>query len=170
MTRSVRDQARPPLPASVLPVGGPLLRAAQALSQRLRERAGARRGLRRLRSDTLNAYRRACEFLGVDPRFIPDIDIVNPNKRVRSDALRSLVRRPPRQLRKVLHLGSSEAFRRRAGSLLTRMNTRFEPRRPPSAAAVESLRPLVVDEVGALKALLGIDLRSWLDWPAASGP
>src|SRR5215211_616571 len=80
------------------------------------------------RRDTIGAYRETCEFLGIDRDFVPRFEIVNPNKRVRSRVLRNLVRFPPTPMRRALHRVSSKRFRRQAGSLLTRLNTRFEPR------------------------------------------
>lgn len=119
------------------------------------------------RRDTLEVYRRTCEFLDIDRDFVPRLEIVNPNKRVRSRGLRNLVRYPPPPLRRAFHRISSKRFRRQAGSLLTRLNTRFEPRPPVPPAVAESLRPLVADEVTALEALVDLDLRSWLDVPVA---
>jgi hypothetical protein len=117
------------------------------------------------RRDTLGVYRRICEFLGIDCDFLTNLEIVNPNKRARSRILRDLVRHPPQHLRGAFHRVSSKRSRRRAGSVLTRLNTRFEPRTPAPSAVTESLRPLVADEVAALETLVDLDLRPWLDAP-----
>jgi hypothetical protein len=76
------------------------------------------------------------------------------------------VRDPPQPLRGLLHRVSSEGFRGRAGLLLTRMNTRFEPRAAALPAVTESPWTLVADEVSALKAAFDLEVRSWLE-PAA---
>jgi hypothetical protein len=99
--------------------------------------------------------------------LVPETPTVNPNKSTRSRILRDLVRDPPQTLRGLLHRVSSKGFRRRAGSLLTRLNTRFEPRAAAPPVVTESLRTLVADEVSALKVRLDLDVRSWLEEPAA---
>ena len=48
------------------------------------------------RDDTLAVYMGVCEFLGVDPEFEPQIEVVDSNKEVRSRILRTAVKRPPR--------------------------------------------------------------------------
>jgi hypothetical protein len=121
------------------------------------------------RRDTLAAYRLTCQFLGIDPGLVPETTTVNPNMSTRSRILRDLVQDPPQPLRRLLHRVSSKGFRRRAGSLLSRLKTRFEPRAAAPPAVTESLRTLIADEVSALKALLDLDVRSWLEEPAA-GP
>ncbi len=118
------------------------------------------------RNRTLESYRETCEFLGVDWAFVPELEVVNPNKRVRSRQLRKLVRYPPPALRRVLHLGTSEGFRRRTGAILKRWNARIEPREPPPESVTASLRPLVAEQVRELNALLGVDLHGWLETQA----
>lgn len=115
------------------------------------------------RDDTLGAYRRTCEFLGVDRAFEPEIEVVNPNKRVRSRAMRRLVRRPPEALRRALHAVTTEEMRRRGGRALKRVNTRFERRPPVSPAVAAALRPEVERQVRELDELLGLDVSRWLD-------
>lgn len=117
----------------------------------------------RFADDTAGVFRETCEFLGVDRSFVPSIEVVNPNKRVRSRAIRRLLRRPPEPLRKALHAVTSRETRRRRGTILRQWNTRYAPRPPPPPAVTESLRPLVADEVRELKELVGIDVSFWLD-------
>ncbi len=117
----------------------------------------------RFRERTLDEYRATCEFLRVNPSFTPEISVVNPNKRVRSRALRNLAERTPEPLRQVIHVGTSQRLRRRTGLALRRLNTRFEPREPVRDQVMQSLRPLVAREVSELRALLGVDLSFWLD-------
>ena len=115
------------------------------------------------RDDTEGVYRDTCEFLGVDAGFTPKIEVVNPNKRVRSKAMRRLVRRPPERLRPALHAVTSESMRRRGGAILNRWNTRFD-RRPPVSDRIRSeLRPEVERQVRELDELIGLDVRAWLD-------
>ena len=117
----------------------------------------------RFRDDTAGVFEETCEFLDVDPSFVPSIEVVNPNKRVRSGAIRGLLRRPPEPLRRGLHAITSREARRRGGTMLRRWNTRYVPRPPAPQAVTESLRPLVAEEVRELKELVGIDVSFWLD-------
>jgi hypothetical protein len=115
------------------------------------------------RDRTLETYRATCEFLGVDQSFIPEITVVNPNKRVRSKGLRDVVERTPKPVRKLVHAGTPRALRRAGGLTLRRWNTRLEPRDPLPERVAQSLRPLAAREASELGALLGIDLSFWLD-------
>jgi hypothetical protein len=115
------------------------------------------------RRSTSDAYRGICEFLGIDPGFVPEMDVVNPNKRVRSKRFRKLTRDPPPALRKVLHPLTSQQFRRRTGAVLRRWNARIEPRRRPPESVTAALRPLVAEQVHELHTLLGVDLQRWLE-------
>ena len=123
------------------------------------------------RSDTPGCYRRTCEFLGVDPDFTPEIEVVNPNKQVRSSRLRSLVRTPPESLRPLLHSLTSQRLRHRVGVLLNRrLNTRETSRAPAGDAVVEALRPEVERQVEELRDLIGVEVGHWLDPAAEATP
>jgi hypothetical protein len=115
------------------------------------------------RDRTLDTYRATCEFLGVDPGFVPEIRVVNPNKRVRSRTLRNFQQRTPAPVRGVLHVATPRALRRKTGSIITRWNTSVEPREPVPDRVAKSLRPLVAREVSELRGLLGVDLSFWLE-------
>lgn len=115
------------------------------------------------RDRTLDAYCGTCGFLGVDAAFTPEIAVVNPNKRVRSRAVRRLVRRPPEPLRRALHAATSERLRRQTGTAMKRWNTRFEERPPISTGVAHALEPLVTEEVEALRRLLALDVSGWLE-------
>jgi hypothetical protein len=114
------------------------------------------------RDDTLGTFRGTCEFLGVDSTFEPTIEVINPNKRVRSRLMRRLVRRPPEGLRSILHRVTSKDLRRRAGAEMNRLNTRFD-RRPPVPDEVRNrLRPEVERQVVELDDRIGLDVSVWL--------
>lgn len=115
------------------------------------------------RDRTVDVYRATSEFLGVDPSHVPEIEVVNPNKRVRSRALRRFVWEPPETLRSVLHAVTSESTRVRVGTAIKRWNTKFIARGAPPDHVAESLRPLVAQEVRALRELLGVDVAYWLE-------
>lgn len=117
------------------------------------------------RADTAAAYRRTCEFLGVDPEFEPEIEVVNPNKEVRSSMLRGLLRRPPEPARRVLHRITSQRARVAVGQAIKRWNTRFAPRTPVADAGVKAeLRRIAEGEGRKLGKLIGRDLSAW--WAA----
>lgn len=118
------------------------------------------------RDDTLAAFQGACQFLGVDAGFVPEMDVVNPNRRSRSRAVQRLIRRPPQSLRSVLHTVTSPSLRHRAGLLLRRLNRRVVARDPLPPGLAESLRPEAEREVKALRELVGLDLSAWLSLPA----
>ena len=101
---------------------------------------------------------RRVRFLGVNTGFEPTIEVVNPNKRVRSRTLRRFVRRPPEWLRPAIHRITSERIRRRAGRAMIRLNTNVDSRTPLSQAARAELQPEASREADELEALLGIDL------------
>ncbi len=115
------------------------------------------------REDTLGAYGRTCDFLGVDSSFRPTLEVVNANKQVRSRALRNLVRRPPERVRPLLHQVTSQGVRRRAGAAVTQLNRRFVRREPIAVGARESIRPEVARQVRELDELIGLDVSAWLD-------
>lgn len=114
------------------------------------------------RDDTLGAYRQTCEFLGVDPGFEPQTEVINPNKRPRNALFRRLVRRPPEAVRGVLHRVTTENMRWRVGNQLNRLNTRFTQREPLPATVRAELSPEVEKQVTELDELLGLDVGGWL--------
>jgi hypothetical protein len=54
------------------------------------------------RADAARVLRETCDFLGVDSGFHPRLEVVNSNKRVRSEALRHVLRFAPDSLRALL--------------------------------------------------------------------
>jgi sulfotransferase family protein len=115
------------------------------------------------RDRTRDVYRGTCEFLGVDPSYEPELEVVNPNKRVRSRALRRLLWQTPETLRGALHSVTSQSTRVRVGTALKRWNTKFVARKAPPDHVTRSLRPIVAREVEELRDLLGIDVGYWLE-------
>jgi hypothetical protein len=107
-------------------------------------------------------YRETCEFLDVDPGFVPEIRVVNPHKEVRSRAVREFLFHPPETFRRVVHAVTSREERSRVGYAMKRWNTRFESRPPASQRVVRALRPLAVREAHELGELLDRDLSAWV--------
>ncbi len=109
------------------------------------------------KADTLGTTRWLYARLGVDPEFTPDIRVVNPNTRVRSEAFRRLLRAIPEPV-KARALGRA---RPAISAALRRLNTRVEPRPPLDPdlrrRLVEEFRP----EVERLAARIDRDLSAW---------
>jgi hypothetical protein len=114
------------------------------------------------RDQTLATYQAACAFLGVDDRFEPEFEVINPNKQVRSKTLRTFVRKPPEWMRPLLHRVTSEEQRRRIGQALMDLNTRFERRDQLSEELRAELQPEADRQVRELRELLGLDVSGWL--------
>lgn len=121
-----------------------------------------------LKAQPLREYERLCEFLGVDPAFVPEVDVVNPNKQVRSARLRKPIEwlsntphsaTPRRMIRAV----TPRAARNAAMRSLLRLNTTYGPRSPMPPELRERLTREFAPEVNRLSELLGVDLRHWSD-------
>lgn len=110
---------------------------------------------------TLTVYQETCSFLGVDPGFVPDLRIINANRRARSQGFERFIKRPPERLRSVLHVASSQRLRGKVGTVISRMNTRFQPREPISGELASALRSKFAPSVDELRALLELELSSW---------
>jgi hypothetical protein len=113
------------------------------------------------RDDTRGAYREACRFLEVDPGFEPNLEIVNPNKRVRSRTFRRFVRRPPEWVRPAIHRVTSEPMRRRAARAMIRWNTSVGGRAPLAQSVRAELESEATREARELDELLGLDVSDW---------
>jgi hypothetical protein len=114
------------------------------------------------RDDTLGAYRETCRFLGVDPGFVPNIEVVNPNTRVRSRVMRRFIRRPPEWLRPAVHRVTSERMRRGVGRAMIRWNTSVGQRSPLAEDVRMELAEEAAREARELDELLGLDVGSWV--------
>lgn len=123
------------------------------------------------RDRTPAVYRGVLEFLGVDPGFVPDFEIRNPNKRVRSSRIQRLVFQPPGPLLRLTPMLRRfpvvHWMRARALSL----NSAASPR---STMDADLRRQLIREQTAAvqeLEGLVGRDLSGWLEEnrPAARG-
>jgi len=117
-------------------------------------------------ADTPGTYRRALEFLGVDPDFRPDFVVVNANKVVRSTFTREFLRRTPSSARRVGRLlvrseDQRAALRRR----LHAMNTQQRSRPAIDPRLRRELEAEFAPEIGRLEELLGQDLGRWRSAP-----
>lgn len=109
-----------------------------------------------LRSDTAKVYQETLCFLGVNPGFQPKFRVVNPNKSVRSKAVRNFS----------LWLRGTcipIPLRRRLLQGIRFLNTRYEPRSPMDPKLRRRLQAEFISEVEGLSQLLGRDLMYWID-------
>ncbi|NJK80070.1 MAG: sulfotransferase domain-containing protein [Chloroflexaceae bacterium] len=111
--------------------------------------------------DTAGVYRQTLQFLQVDPTFQANLQIVNPNKKIRSHLLNTLWRRPPRLVQNVLRSLLPFALRRLIRRRVRSLNMQHEPRNPMPPHVYRRLQQHFAPEVEHLSTLLGRDLRSW---------
>jgi hypothetical protein len=113
--------------------------------------------------DTPGCYRDALDFLGVDAAFAPSFEVVNPNKTIRSPAVREHLRAAPRPLRRLGRLLVPDE-RRRAGMRrrIAAMNTAERPRPPLDPDLRRRLQEEMAPGVRRLERLLERDLGAWL--------
>ncbi len=114
-----------------------------------------------LRQDPSAVFGQILAFLDVDPGFVPDFSVINPNTTVRSQAarkaiqglrwgpLRTVVPAPVRTLgRKVLEG-------------LQQLNTETAPRPDLAPDVAERIRDAQADDILAVSELIGRDLSAW---------
>jgi sulfotransferase family protein len=111
---------------------------------------------------TARVYREICEFLGVSPDFQPEFPVVNANKRVRSQAVRNVLRSPPSGLgRRLVKAMLPWPVRQRLFKGLRHFNVVDERRRPLNPHLRRQLQAEFAPEVEQLSRLLRRDLRHW---------
>lgn len=118
-----------------------------------------------LARDPAATYRAVLEFLGIDPSFRPRLEVVNPNRVVRSSALRRFYLEPPPRARAVLKRLVPRPLIRRVWTqglwpLLYQANTRHAARRPMPVDLRAALRAETRPSVRQLSGLLGRDLEA----------
>lgn len=113
------------------------------------------------RDDTPGAYKETLCFLGVHEEFMPDFNVINPNKRVRNEGLQYLL--------KILNLKSKGRARflapppiRHLGRAFRKLNTSYEPRSPMDPELRIRLQAEFALEVERLSELLERDLTHWI--------
>lgn len=113
-------------------------------------------------ADTAAAYRETLRFLEVRDDVTTPLDVVNPNKRIRSEAVRQFLARPPTLPRRIIRAAVPARFRRAIYERATRLNVTTPPRAPLADATRQQLNDLFRAEVGRLGELLGRDLSHWV--------
>jgi hypothetical protein len=114
--------------------------------------------------DTAGSYRETLRFLQVRHDFtLPRFEVINPNKRVRSEAVRHLLARPPQLPRRMIRAAVPSMVRRAIYELAKRLNA-TTPERPPLADETRQyINGMFREEVERLGDLLGRNLAHWVD-------
>lgn len=109
------------------------------------------------------SYQQTLIFLGVSRHFKPDFTIVNPNKSVRSKAVRSFLSNPQEHSQRFLKTLVPRFVRTNLWKTLKRLNTRYEPRTPMGTALRMRLQAEFAEEVDGLSNLIGRDVTRWAE-------
>jgi hypothetical protein len=110
-------------------------------------------------ADTPGTYRRALDFLEVDTSFQPRFEVVNPNKRARSELLQTFLRSLRfRRMTEALPLGAGRLLSRG----LARLNMAAAARPEMSEDVRRRLREQLAPDVERLSSLIGRDLTHWV--------
>lgn len=121
-------------------------------------------------SDTARSYRETLRFLEVRDDIAPSLEVINPNKRVRSEAIRYFLARPPELPRRIIRGVVPAAWRRKLFLHASRWNVTTPPRAPLADETRQHLNGIFRSEVGQLGDLLGRDLRHWIEPGFGSDP
>lgn len=119
-----------------------------------------------LAADPAAVYASTCEYLGLAPHPLTSYAQVNPNKTVRSSALRSAVRSD--LLRGIARTLLPRPRRVQLAKLLKKLNTRYVPRLPIDPELAHRLRAELAPEVAALGQVIDRDLSAWSSASAAA--
>ena len=110
-------------------------------------------------------YLRVLHFLELDPRNLPQFEVVNANKRRRSHLLRTFMQQTipalPGPVRGLIHRITTPGARRRFQQTLNRWNTRYQSRLPMAPETRLALQEEFREEVERLSELLDRDLTHW---------
>jgi len=114
------------------------------------------------RDNIAEAYARALEFLGVDPTYEADLEVVNPSRRARSKILQKLFVDPPKWVRSLARpVLENPGMRERVRRIAHRLNTQVASRPAPSSEIRAELTEYFRPEVQRLSNLLERDLSAW---------
>ena len=113
-------------------------------------------------ADPAAAYGAILRFLDVDASYRPPaFDVINANRRIRSQSLRRFLASPPDLPRRVIKRLVPGPLRRGLYERAKRINVADAQRAPMPDATRERLRSLFAGEVEELSAYLGRDLSAW---------
>lgn len=107
-------------------------------------------------------YQETLGFLDVSLNFLPEFEVINANKTVRSRALQNLTRRPPSTIRNIVKMIMPSELRGNIRSKLLQMNIQNTSRTPLNKELYCQLQDEFLPEVEQLSLLLGRDLTHWV--------
>jgi len=113
------------------------------------------------KANTLKVYKDTLRFLDVDDSFEPEFKVINPNKALRSRALRDFLIDPPPIIKKLGKHLFPKPLRQQIMRGLYRINTKYTPRPPMDPELRRQLQEQFKPEVERLSELLGRDLTLW---------
>lgn len=113
------------------------------------------------RRDIAGVYRNVLRFLNVDPDFAPRFEIVNVNKRVRSDIIRELTKYTPNTLRATGRALMTRSARTGLRRMVRQWNIVHQARSTMDPVLRRDLRLEFSGDVKALEALIDRDLSEW---------
>jgi len=113
------------------------------------------------KANTSEVYKNTLRFLGVDDSFEPEFKVINPNKVVRSKALRDFLRDPPPVVRKIGKHLVPKPLHQQIMKGLYRINIKYASRPPMDPELRRQLQEQFKPEVERLSELLGRDLTHW---------
>lgn len=115
-----------------------------------------------LKRDTPGVYADTLRFLGVRSDVKPELEVVNPNKRLRS----TLIAHPPSLVRRVARSLMPKAMRRGLRAGISRFNISYQPRPRMAPELRATLQQEFAPEVEKVSKLLDRDLSHWVTPPA----
>lgn len=113
------------------------------------------------KGNVASTYRECLRFLGVTEDFLPEFKAINPNKRVRSNALRNLLQNPPQIVKSFGRLFVSGPVHQKLIKNLTSFNRKYESRPPMDSGLRSKLQVEFAPEVERLSRLVKRDLTHW---------
>jgi hypothetical protein len=115
------------------------------------------------KSDTEGCYRELLRFLELREDFVPELDVVNARKRIRSERLANLVRRPPPYLRSAVRALVPAGVRAAGFNLYKAINIEIGNRAGLAPAVHARLTAELRTEILELSRLIDRDLSHWIE-------
>ena len=119
-------------------------------------------------ADPARAYRRVCDFLDIDPTFVPTFEQVNAASVVRSPLFREVLRAPQGIIGDRLRVGPIRRSWRRFKRALLAINEKPQARAPLDPSLRAELAWQLAPDVARLSRLLDRDLITFWELPDPS--
>lgn len=117
------------------------------------------------KGDIARVYRATCAFLGVNPdfqpNFHPNLRVINPNKRMRSQSLSRYLKNHQRQVVRYVKYLVPRSLRRSITQRLWDFNIKYEARSAMNPELKKRLSAEFAPDLERLSEMLGLDLTYW---------